>query len=129
MSRRDGAIVAWHEVGQRHPKEPSRRVRSDSRRCAHRFDDWSNEISNTKIETETRRTCRREIPLRFAAPDHPVPYGTVLRRDAFPSTSCQATIGVVPTGRAGKHFATASSYDQEVAQAATVAADACFRIM
>jgi hypothetical protein len=31
LSRRDGAIVAWHEVpGQGHLKEPSRRVRSDS---------------------------------------------------------------------------------------------------
>ena len=27
----------------------------------------------------------------------------------FPGTSCQATIGVVPPGRAGRHFATASS--------------------
>jgi REP-associated tyrosine transposase len=25
------------------PKEPSRRVRCDSRRCGHRFDDWSDE--------------------------------------------------------------------------------------
>jgi hypothetical protein len=36
----------------------------------------------------------------LAAPDHTVPCGTVLSRDAFPGTSCQATIGVVPTGRA-----------------------------
>jgi hypothetical protein len=42
-------------------------------------------------------------------PDHTVPYGTVLSRDAFPGTSCQATIGLVPPGRAGRHFATASS--------------------
>src|ERR1700732_1960906 len=62
-----------------------------------------------KNETETWRTCGREIPLGFAAPDHTVPYGTVLSRDAFPGTSCQATIGVVPPGRAGRHFATASS--------------------
>src|ERR1700733_9683926 len=84
-------------LGQRHPKEPSRRVRSDPCRCAHRFDDWSEEVSNRKTETETRRTSRREIPLGFAAPDPTVPYGTVLWRDAFPGTSCQATIGVVPT--------------------------------
>jgi|SRR5580704_4384835 hypothetical protein len=32
------------------PKEPSRRVRCDSCRCAHRFDDRSDEISNTKTE-------------------------------------------------------------------------------
>ena len=30
-------------------------------------------------------------------------------RDAFAGTSCQATIGVVPPGRAARHFATASS--------------------
>src|SRR5208283_2562298 len=28
------------------------------------------------------------------APDHTVPYGTVLSKDAFPGTSCQATIAV-----------------------------------
>ena len=35
MSRRDGAIVAWHEVpgDSVTPTEPSRRVRYDSRRC------------------------------------------------------------------------------------------------
>ena len=32
-----------------------------------------------KTETETRRICRREIPLGLAAPDHTVPYGTVSR--------------------------------------------------
>jgi hypothetical protein len=47
--------------------------------------------------------------LGISCADHTVPYGTVLSRDAFPGTSCQATIGVVPTGRAGRHFATASS--------------------
>ena len=52
MSRRDGAIVAWHEVpgDSATPKEPSRRVRCDSRRFAHRFNDWSDEISNAKTE-------------------------------------------------------------------------------
>jgi hypothetical protein len=40
----------------------------------------------------------------LAAPDHPVPYGTVLPRDAFPGTSYQATIGVVPPGRAFSTF-------------------------
>ena len=36
MSRRDGAIVAWHEVPGTGatPGVPSRRVRSDSCRCA-----------------------------------------------------------------------------------------------
>jgi hypothetical protein len=49
------------------------------------------------------------IHLGLATSGHTVPYGTVLSRDAFPGTSCQATIGVVPTGRACRHFATASS--------------------
>src|ERR1700722_7943850 len=89
LSRRDGAIVAWHEVPGTPPKRgPSRRVRSDSCRRAHRFDDWSDEVSNRKTETETRRTCRREIPLGLAAPDHTVPYGTVL--SFFRGTLCQA---------------------------------------
>src|SRR5271166_4094722 len=34
----------------RHPKEPSRRVRCDSCGCAHRFDDWSDGISNAKTK-------------------------------------------------------------------------------
>src|SRR5271165_3267476 len=50
------------------------------------------------------------FPWGLAAPDHAVPYGTVLSRDAFPGTSCQATIGVVPTGRACRHFALARSF-------------------
>jgi hypothetical protein len=55
MSRRDGAIVAWHEVpGTAPPQE-----------CAH-FDP--------------------KIPLGLATPDHTVPYGTDLSRDAFPGT-------------------------------------------
>jgi hypothetical protein len=40
----------------------------------------------------TRDTFRRKIPLGLTAPDHTVPYGTVLSVDAFPGTSCQATI-------------------------------------
>ena len=47
------------------------------------------------LPQETRHTFRREIPLGLAAPDHTVPYRTVLSTDAFPGTSCQATIGAV----------------------------------
>jgi hypothetical protein len=36
---------AWDSATR---KEPSRRVRCDSRRCAHRLDDWSDENSNVK---------------------------------------------------------------------------------
>jgi hypothetical protein len=51
----------------------------------------------------------QSFSLLSLVPGHTVPYGTVLSMDAFPGTSCQATIGVVPPGRAGRHFATASS--------------------
>src|SRR6476659_3479198 len=48
------ARSAWD---QRHPEEqPSRRVRYDSRRPAHRFDDWSDEILNTRRTSSTRNT-------------------------------------------------------------------------
>ena len=51
MSRRDGAIVTWHEVpGTAPPKVPSPYGNGviHAGVCAHRFDDWSDEISNTK---------------------------------------------------------------------------------
>jgi len=35
----------------------------------------------------------------LAAPDHTVPYGTVLSVDDFPGTSCQATIMLSLLGR------------------------------
>ena len=192
MSRRDGAIVAWHEVPGTAPPQKSRPVGYGVIRawCAHQFDDWSDEISNAKTEQiyvvlflaydtisfhgkhflvpehslrfQHEGTCLnpdiRErlwpymggiakqngmipkciggvsdhvhllvtlttrlavakavqlikagssawIHLGLVTPDHTVPYGTVLSRDAFPGTSCQATIGVVPTGRACRHFA------------------------
>ena len=38
----------------------------------------------------------------------PYPTGRLFWGGASPGTSCQATIGVVPTGRACRHFATAS---------------------
>ena len=51
MSRRDGAIVAWHEVPGTAATPKCRPVGNGVIRagvCAHRFDDWSDEISNTK---------------------------------------------------------------------------------
>ena len=51
MSRRDGAIVAWHEVPGTAPPQKSRPVGYGViRRCADRFGGWSDEISNTKTE-------------------------------------------------------------------------------
>jgi hypothetical protein len=49
-------------------------------------------MNQARSRDECRRTFRREIPLGLVAPDHTVPYGTVLSRDAYPGTSCQATI-------------------------------------
>jgi hypothetical protein len=45
----------------------------------------------------------------------------------FPGTSCQATIGVVPTGHAGKHFATPSNLVQLFAETVTYLAQASYR--
>jgi hypothetical protein len=67
------------------PKGPSRRVRCDSRGFARRFDDWSEKFQIRRLKTFT-------LDVGLAAPDHTVPYGTVLLRDAFPGTSCLATI-------------------------------------
>jgi hypothetical protein len=72
-------------LGQRHPEAPSRRVRCDSCRCARRFDDWSDEISNAKTENiyvgcgiSGARSCRTLRDGSFEG--------------AFQGTSCLATI-------------------------------------
>jgi hypothetical protein len=76
MSRRDDAIVAWHEVPGKAPppKRPSRRGTGGSGRF--------------------RKQSRYDEKYLWgsAAPDHTVPYGTVLSRGNIPGTSCQATI-------------------------------------
>jgi hypothetical protein len=84
-------IVAWHEVPGTGatPKEPSRRVRSDSYRCA------LQEMVHHREAIEHHRTQIFQVfshPQGLAALDHTVPYGTALSRDAFPGTSCLATI-------------------------------------
>jgi hypothetical protein len=38
-----------------------------------------------------------KIPLGLAAPDHTVPYGTDLSRDAFPGTSCDWSLDILET--------------------------------
>jgi hypothetical protein len=109
MSRRDGAIVALHEVPGAPPQECRpvgyglilAGVRTDSMIIGH----------EPRLKKHGAHFDPK-IPLGLATPDHTVPYGTDLSRDAFPGTSCQATISVVPTGRAGKHFATASNLAQ-----------------
>src|SRR5580692_8561964 len=57
----------------------SRRVRSDSCSCAHRFDDWSDEVWYRKTETETRRTGRREYLWDSLRPIMPYPTGRFFR--------------------------------------------------
>ena len=47
-------------------------------------------IGLTKFQIRRLKTFTLSVGL--AAPDHTVPYGTVLSRDAFPGTSCLATI-------------------------------------
>jgi hypothetical protein len=66
------------------------RKRSIPRAAARTRSDLSRRVFS--LAKEAWRTSRREIPLGLAAPDHT--YGTVLSKDAFPGTSCQATIGV-----------------------------------
>jgi hypothetical protein len=97
MSRRDGAIVAWHEVPGTAPPQESRPVGYGVIRAGVRAD--SRRFRKRSITSSSSSNLIGHKP----APDHTVPYGTVLSRDAFPGTSCQATIGVVPTGRAGRH--------------------------
>jgi hypothetical protein len=81
LSRRDDAILAWHEVpGNRHP-EPSRRVRSDSCRCTgctYRIELWP---------------YMGGIAKDYLRPIIPYPTGRFFLRTS-PGTSCQATIGV-----------------------------------
>ena len=102
MSRRDGAIVAWHEVPGTAPAQKSRPLGYGVIRAGVRTD------SMIGVRKFRIRRPKKFMLYDFwlAAPDHTVPYGTVLSRDAFPGTSCQATIGVVPTGRAFRHLAT-----------------------
>ena len=87
MSQRDGAIVAWHEVPGRTPPQKSRPVGYGLIRAGVRTDSM------------IRERLWPHMAISLAAPDRTVPYGRVLSRDAFPGTSCQATIGVVPTGQ------------------------------
>jgi hypothetical protein len=96
MSRRDGAIVAWHEVPgkKRHPKKSrpvgygviraalvSRRVQ-ETVHCVEQFEDHRTRTFQEEylaVHKKHPRTFRRETPLGLAAPDHTVPYGTGLR--------------------------------------------------
>jgi hypothetical protein len=91
-------------------------VRPFQRPCDSNWEiDWGKEFRTQESVAECPGGCgliragvrANSVKLGLAAPDQTVPYGTVLSRDAFPGTSCRATVGVVPPGGAGKHFATA----------------------
>ena len=113
-SDRSLARSAWDRAA---PKEPSRRVRCDLRRCAHPFDFsigiWqvheSVHVLEQQLEHHRTRTFQkedylaslrntahiwREIALGLAATDQTVPYGTALWGGVVPGTSCQATISL-----------------------------------
>jgi hypothetical protein len=121
MSRRDGAIVAWHEVPGTAPPQESRPVgygviragvRADSRK-GHYIEQQLEHHRTRAFQEEYLASVKRHGPhfdekylWDSLRPIIPYPTGR-FSRDAFPGTSCQATIGVVPTGHAGRHFATA----------------------
>src|SRR5271165_3331296 len=87
LSRRDRLIVAWHEVPGTTPPPKSRPVGYGVIRAGGRADSM---IGLTKFQIRRLKTFTLSVGL--AALDHTVPYGTVLSRDAFPGTSCLATI-------------------------------------
>jgi hypothetical protein len=93
MSRRDDAIVAWHEVPGKAPPQEGRPV-GYGMICAgvHRFKDWREEISNAV--SLSRKEMIPKCIVGSIAPNHTVPYRTVLSRDAVPGTSCLVTVSL-----------------------------------
>jgi hypothetical protein len=106
MSRRDGAIVAWHEVPGKAPPQKNRPVGHGVIRADLRTDSMTGLTKFRTFQEEYLAFLKNhvahfaaKVPRGLAAPDHNVTYGTVLSRYAVPGTSCQATIGVVPPGQ------------------------------
>jgi hypothetical protein len=87
LYRRDRLIVARHEVPGSTPPQKSGPVGYGVIRAGVRADSM---IGVRKFQI--RRLKAFTLDVGLAAPDHTVPYGTVLLGDAFPSTSCLATI-------------------------------------
>src|SRR5271166_6622904 len=87
-------------LGQRHPKERSRRVRCDSCRRAHRFDDWSDEISLASrvlefLSSSTPISLLLQRPLTsLCGGDLPQGFGTatVTPRRLYPSVGALAPL-------------------------------------
>ena len=116
LSRRDRLIVAWHEVPGTAPSQKSRPVGYGMIRAGERTNssDWM--IGVTKLRnTKLKQFVLYDFYLAFLKkhgtpfdgkylwdelrPIIPCPTGRLFRGGRFPGTSCQATIGVVPTGR------------------------------
>jgi hypothetical protein len=89
MSRRDGAIVAWHEVPGATPpqKDPSRRVRCDS--CSVRASSRIGVIKISKTKTDflvfKKHSAHfdEKIPHELVVPIIPYPTGRSFGGDAF----------------------------------------------
>jgi len=64
-------------------------------------------ITGKPVAVESERNFKGLFP--DCSPGTMPPFGELYGVPTYPGTSCQATIGVVPTGRACRHFATASS--------------------
>jgi hypothetical protein len=110
LSRRDGAIVAWHEVpGERVPPKnrpvgygmigPSESQIYFSSECAPGFLRKANTLLERFVSNDVRAAARWNGPFpepaRIGAhtcTNHTVPYGTALLGGSVPGTSCQATI-------------------------------------
>ena len=93
LSRRDRLNVAWHEVpGKASLEEPSRRVRYDS--CAADPTMHQGIISIFLVIPHSKFPPLQSRIGAHPCANHTVPYGTVLPCDAFPGTSCQATIAL-----------------------------------
>jgi hypothetical protein len=122
MSRRDGAIVAWHEVPGTAPPQESRPVGYGVIRVGVPADSGNGHYIEQQLEHHRTRTFQEEY-LAYVKkhgphfdekylwdalrPIIPYPTGRYFPGTLSPSTSCQATIGVVPLGHAGRHFAAA----------------------
>jgi hypothetical protein len=87
LSRRDGAIVSLARSAWDSATQKSRPVGYGLIRAGLRTDSM---IGVTKFEYAAHFFDEKYLWVSCA--DHTVPYGTVLSVDAFPGTSCQATI-------------------------------------
>ena len=123
MSRRDGAIVAWHEVPGTAPPQESRPVGYGVIRAGVRADSRKGHYIEQQLEHHRTRAFQEEylasvkrqgphfdekLPLGFAAPDHTVPYGTVFE-GRFPRHFVPGYDRCCPSGTRWQTFHNSSS--------------------